>query len=356
LFSMLFGAGVVLLTERLEMSSGEVRARTIYYRRNLWLLVFGLCHGFVLWFGDILVDYSIMALTFLYPLRRLSARALLILGLTLWLIGGTFGSTRALDVPETLRAEARLNAARPASISTMAAQRALLQSTLKEQEKNAAAMEETLRARRLGFVAGWPVRVETELATLKLKFATFWVLEWLGAMITGMGLYKSGYLTNQRPIHTYVRLTLAGYAIALPLILVGLWQLHKAGFAPAAFARWMAIPYTTEVMAGTLANASILLLVVRSGRLRGIVGQVAFVGRMAFSNYILTTILCQFLFAWGPWKLYGKLEYFQWYIVVAGVWAVILITSSLWLRVFAFGPLEWLWRSLTYWKRQPMLI
>ncbi len=118
----------------------------------------------------------------------------------------------------------------------------------------------------------------------------------------------------------------------------------------------MAIPYTAEVMAGTLANASMLLLVVRSGRLRGIVGPVSFVGRTAFSNYICTTFLCQFLFSWGPRKLYDKLEFYQWYIVVAAIWAINLMVSSLWLRMFAFGSLEWLWRSLTYWKRQPLLL
>ncbi|WP_161557160.1 hypothetical protein [Acidisarcina polymorpha] len=67
MFSLLFGAGVVLLTERLERQSGKKRARTIYYRRNLWLLVFGLCHGFILWFGDILIDYSTMALISFIP-------------------------------------------------------------------------------------------------------------------------------------------------------------------------------------------------------------------------------------------------------------------------------------------------
>jgi len=109
-------------------------------------------------------------------------------------------------------------------------------------------------------------------------------------------------------------------------------------------------------MAGTLANVSILLLMVRSGWSRGIIGMVASVGRTAFSNYILTTIICRVLFAWGPWQLYGRLEYYQWYVIVAGVWAFNLIVSSLWLRIFAFGPLEWLWRSLTYWKRQPILL
>ena len=356
MFSMLFGAGVVLLTERLENRSSPGRAAGIYYRRNLWLLVFGLCHGFILWSGDILVDYSTMALLFLYPLRRLTARALLVLGLTVWFVGGTFGSLRGFEVVKTLRTEAQLGAARAAGASATAPQRALLQADVKQGETSAAAAKDNLREHRLGFLAGWHSRVHEELAFLKFKFANFWVLEWLGAMITGMGLYKSGCLTNKRPVWAYIRLAIAGYAISLPLVLLGLWKVHASGFAAATFARWMAIPYTTEQVAGTLANASLLLLLVRSDRLRSLFGPVAAVGRTAFSNYILTTVLCQFLFAWSPWKLYGKLEFYQWYVVVAAIWAINLIASSLWLRVFAFGPLEWLWRSLTYWKRQPMLL
>jgi uncharacterized protein len=356
MFSMLFGAGVVLLTGRLEERSGAVRAAGIYYRRNLCLLVFGLCHGFLLFFGDILVDYSVMGLVVLYPLRRLGSKALLILGLTVWLVGGTFGSTRGFDVAGVLHADAELIAAKAAGASASVAQRNLLQAAENQQQGSAAVMQETIRVERLGFLAGLSGRIATEPTILKFKFGSFWILEWLGAMITGMGLYKSGFLINKRPVREYVRLMLAGYAIALPLILVGLWNVYKAGLTNAAFARWMAIPYTTEVMAGTLANTSILLLMVRSGHLRGVLATVASVGRTAFSNYILTTVICRFLFAWGPWKLYGRLEFYQWYVIVAGVWAINLIASSLWLRVFAFGPLEWLWRSLTYWKLQPILL
>jgi uncharacterized protein len=65
-------------------------------------------------------------------------------------------------------------------------------------------------------------------------------------------------------------------------------------------------------------------------------------------------VLCQTLFLWGPWKLYGQLEYYQYYYVVFAVWAINLTLSSLWLRSYAFGPVEWLWRSLTYWRPQAM--
>ena len=111
-----------------------------------------------------------------------------------------------------------------------------------------------------------------------------------------------------------------------------------------------------RTVTAVLANASILLLLVRSERLSWALGPVSAVGRTAFSNYILTSVACKVLFNWGPWKLYGQLEFYQWYLVVLAIWTANLVLSSLWLRVFAFGPLEWLWRSLTYWKRQPLFL
>jgi uncharacterized protein len=82
-------------------------------------------------------------------------------------------------------------------------------------------------------------------------------------------------------------------------------------------------------------------------------GALGAVGRTAFSNYIATSLLCQFVFTWGPWHLYGTLDYYQQIYVVAGVWTLNIVVSTLWLRSFAYGPLEWMWRSLTYWQVQP---
>ncbi len=103
-----------------------------------------------------------------------------------------------------------------------------------------------------------------------------------------------------------------------------------------------------------LGNASVVLLVVRTGALMPVQRGLAAVGRTAFSNYILTSLVCQFLFRWGPTKLYGSLEYHQQLYVMVLMWVANIVLSLAWLRLFAFGPLEWLWRSLTYWRRQPM--
>jgi uncharacterized protein len=99
-----------------------------------------------------------------------------------------------------------------------------------------------------------------------------------------------------------------------------------------------------------------MMLIIKRGLFATPQRLLAAVGRTAFSNYILTSIICQTIFVWGPWKLFGKLEYYQLMYVVFGVWSVNLILSSLWLRKFAFGPLEFAWRSLTYGTMQPMRV
>jgi uncharacterized protein len=78
------------------------------------------------------------------------------------------------------------------------------------------------------------------------------------------------------------------------------------------------------------------------------------VGQMAFTNYLTQSLLCGLFFNGIGWAMYGKLERKEVYYVVAVVWIIQIIWSNVWLRYFRFGPLEWCWRSLTYWKRQPM--
>jgi uncharacterized protein len=105
---------------------------------------------------------------------------------------------------------------------------------------------------------------------------------------------------------------------------------------------------------GTVAIAALILILIKARALPRLSRRLAAVGQTALSNYLLTSILCRFILVWGPWRLYSRLEYYQLYCVLLGVWALNLIWSPIWLRHFEFGPAEWAWRSLTYWKRQPM--
>jgi len=353
LFAMLFGAGAVLLTERIERFGGWKRSATIFYRRNLWLLLFGLCHAWLIWSGDILFEYSVNALLFLYPLRRLSARKLIAIGLFLWIGVGLF--TRVQSVEMRLRSEAGMTVARAAGSSATQQQRALLAADEKRREAASAEAAEDIRLERLGFVGGFRHNLDKWADFLHFVLGTFIFVDTVGAMILGMGLYKAGFFTNRRPAKEYVLLALGGYAITFALVLSGLWHVYRSGFAPLTVTLWMSTPAPIVVPCAVIANASVLLLLVRSGRLRWVAEPLAAVGRTAFSNYILTSLICKFLFSWGPGKLYGQLEFYEWFLVVGLMWMLNLVLSTVWLRSFAFGPLEWLWRSLTYWKQQPLL-
>ncbi|HEX9199392.1 MAG TPA: DUF418 domain-containing protein, partial [Acidobacteriaceae bacterium] len=119
---------------------------------------------------------------------------------------------------------------------------------------------------------------------------------------------------------------------------------------------WMQAPYNLGRVAGALGNAALLLILVKTGKLKWLLQRIAAVGQMALSNYLLTSITMMVIYAWGPWHWYGYVEYYKIYYAVAGMWLFNMAFSTLWLRYFEFGPMEWVWRSLTYWKRQPMRI
>jgi len=357
MFGMLFGAGTVLLLERIEKRAGPVAAADIFHRRNMWLLLFGVIHGTLIWNGDILLFYGSLALLLLYPLRRVAAPKLVGIGLALSLAGGTLGIANAMGVVTALPAaalqESALTAQKEHRPLTLQQQKAI-EATAATRQEELRELSKEIEVGRGGYLKSEPENAKGEADFVALVFRSGWVFEIAGILIAGMGLCKTGFLSAQLGSRTYLTVAAVGYAISIPIVLVGLEHSRRFGFSDAVTTVWMFLPYGIEQIAGMLANAAVLLLLVRHGVLMPLQHGLAAVGRMALSNYILTSLACQFLFKWGPWKLYGALEYHQQIYVVLCVWTINLLGSLTWLKFFAFGPLEWLWRSLTYWERQPL--
>ena len=105
----------------------------------------------------------------------------------------------------------------------------------------------------------------------------------------------------------------------------------------------------------SLGWVGVVMLACKSGRLAPATAPLAAVGRMAFSNYILQTVICTTIFYGHGFGLFGRVSRVGQIAIVIAVWTVQLIVSPIWLRHFRFGPLEWLWRSLTYRRVQPMI-
>jgi len=359
MFGMLFGAGVVLLTDRIEQRAGAGEVADIYVRRNMWLGLFGLIHGTLIWEGDILLQYALCALLFLYPFRRLAARKLIGIGMAIWIIGGTYGVLNFFDASRVI-AQAQVLASaqmvQRVGATLTPAQHAALANELAISRAKPAAIAAAAQAGRRDYLDSLADRADSDVSFVYHVFRCGWIAEVVGCMLVGMGLFRCGFLSGRLSSRTYVLTAVIGYAVAWPTVIIGIWQTKLAGFSDAAAMRWMWAPYDVEQAAGTLANAAIVILIIKSGSLRTLTGALQSVGRTALSNYIATSVFCQVLFCWGPLKLFGTLQYYQELYVVLAFWSLSLVTSSVWLQHFTYGPLEWLWRSLTYAKRQPFKI
>ena len=79
------------------------------------------------------------------------------------------------------------------------------------------------------------------------------------------------------------------------------------------------------------------------------------VGQMAFTNYLMQSLLCGIVFNAYGFKMFGQLQRYETYLVVFAIWIFQILYSNIWMRYFLFGPFEWAWRSLTYWKIQPFV-
>jgi uncharacterized protein len=179
------------------------------------------------------------------------------------------------------------------------------------------------------------------------------LLECLGMMLLGMALLKYGVLTGAASRRVYATLLLAGYAIGLSVNLYETSTLIRGGFSQDAKLTAL-LTYDLGRIPMTLGHVGLIGLLCRSWGSSAPLRTLAAVGRMALTNYLAQSVICLFVFTGAGLALYGQLERYELYYVVAAIWIAQLLLSPLWLRHFRFGPAEWLWRSLTHWQRQPL--
>lgn len=184
----------------------------------------------------------------------------------------------------------------------------------------------------------------------------FWYVT--GRMLIGMGLMKLGVFSAERSRLFYQRMMLFGYGFGLPLVLaetfhiyVSDWNVHDR--LGSLFSGWMFVGGFTGIPLA-LGHIGLVMIIIQSGTLQWLTSRLAATGRMALSNYLFDSILCTTLFYGYGFGLYGKIHRVELFLLVLAIWAFQLCFSPIWLRHFRYGPAEWLWRSLTYWKFQPM--
>jgi uncharacterized protein len=173
-------------------------------------------------------------------------------------------------------------------------------------------------------------------------------------MFIGMAFFKMGILTGLAPTRTYLWMTIIGLGIGLAISWLRLQQQIDAKFNWYDYTKqvWFSM-YELSRTFRALGIFGLIMLSYKSGWFKWLFALLRPVGQMAFTNYLMQSLMCGLIFYGVGLGLFGKLLRHEVYYVLAAVWVFQIIYSNIWLRYFRFGPMEWAWRSLTYWKKQP---
>lgn len=354
LFSMLFGAGLVIMTARAEARSRTAPFADIYLRRNLWLTAIGILHAFFLWEGDILYMYGLCGLL-LFTLRGLSPKILVVAGLALMLVLAPKSWLEGFDLECKQRAAAEAEAAKARGEKLTADQEAAIgawKEKLKERKPGREELDKQIKGYQGGY---WTVFLHRHLGIVHWQSSGFYLWAFwdvAGMMLIGMALMKLGIFSAARAGRVYAGLALMGFGAGLPLSW-WLTNLRSASNFDPIVSAYASMGYEPARVLVAFGYVGLLGWLCRVEALPGLRRALANVGRMALTNYLLASLIASTVFYGYGFGLFGKLERYQLYFAVAGTWAVQLILSALWLRHFEYGPVEWAWRSLTYWRRQP---
>ena len=300
LFSLLFGAGVILFIDRAEARGA--RAAILSLWRNLLLLLVGILHG-LLWDGDVLTIYAV-ASVILLALRRLSPKPLIAVGVgcfALAVAGGIWAQTIANN-PDT------------------------------------------------SLVGIWTPGEEPDDSPLLILVAGNYFLRALGMILIGAALYRIGFMGGGAPARTYRIVAIIGVGVGLPLAAAGVAATALNAYSP-QIAFIGQIPNTLGTIPASIGYMSIIIIW-NGGADNWIKRRLRAAGRMAFTNYLTQTII-------GMLVLNALLAEYDvnraaLLAFAIAVWALQLWWSQAWLSRFRFGPAEWLWRVGTYRRMQPL--
>ncbi len=330
IFSILFGAGIILMTRRAEERTGK--SAGLHYRRTFWLLIIGLVHAHFIWYGDILVPYAICGFL-VYLLRKASPTVLFILGIIIigvhTLLYSFFGTSMEMWPPESLEM----------------AKQSWIPST-ESMEREIGELTGSLSQQIAHNSAG---------ATFMEIWVFLMIFLWRagGLMLIGMALFKTGVLSAHRSKAFYTKGLIIGIVLGLMISGYGMYTNFEAEFS-FEYSMYLGSQWNYwGSLFMSFGYICAIMLLSKSDVLTGLRDKLRAVGQMALTNYLMQSIICVFIF-WGiGLGLFGQVERWQQVLLVLAILILQIIWSRPWLNKFRFGPFEWLWRSLTYMKRQP---
>jgi uncharacterized protein len=323
LFALLFGASVTFF-DRKNPGGKLGDGAGLWYRRMAWLAAIGFLHGIFLFFGDILFLYAICGMGALWWLRRQSPGAIIGIAVAFYMLGMLlFAGVMFLSY-------------------FFVDQHDMQQIVTWQIESFGGSFLDAMKFTAFMYVTNTLVMI---------PFVTFWITT--GIMLFGMALTKLGVLAGERSAGFYALLAVLGIGIGIPFSASMFYWVEQGDFSTAHTLTWVTL-FSPMAVPTALGYLGIVMLIVKLNLLRPVQFALAAVGRMALSNYLLHSLCGAVIFQGWGFGLYNQLQFPDLAYIVIGVWTLNIVFSMIWLRLFRFGPVEWLWRSLTYLKLQPM--
>ncbi len=348
LFSLLFGMGLALQSQRADAAGRPFAG--LYSRRLAVLFVFGVLHGTLLWYGDILSAYALIGFIAL-AMRRAGDRTLLWAALVLFLMSGLiFALLTGLDS----------HGANPAPTWKAAMAGATEDESVDADIRSAIAgfarfMDQEVRIYREGPVSDQILHRSAAFMIVLFEMNLL-LVGWrcLALFLLGMWLIRRGVLHHpERHARLLGFLMFAALPGGFAVQFAGLYLQHRAN-ALGTMTYWYQAMLYVGSAGVSLGYFALIVRLCHSGRAAALLRRFAAVGRMALTNYIGHSIVCGLIFYSYGMGLFNHVSYTSAVLIAVAIFLAQLIISPVWLTYFRFGPLEWLWRSLTYWQLQPM--
>lgn len=339
LFSLLFGASMMLFIERAD-AAGQ-NPVTSQLHRLFWLGILGLLHMFLIWDGDILFLYAVIGSTAML-VRSWHPNKLIIVAIALFAMGGIFNASSRIE-------KTTLEMAIYDGSATAEQKNKYAENT---KELNTYAAEE-----REIYAYSYPAMVKhrlTEEWSLPAIYVIYTFLETMPLMMLGIAFYQGGFLTGVWEDSRYSKIAwqyLGSGAIFSGLLAI---MLVAYDFRPSLTVTTHRVFNVIPQYLMTIGYTALFILWAKRSALTLAGGRMAAVGRMAFTNYIMTSIIMTSLFNGYGMALWGKYNLTQLWLFVISAWIIMLWWSKPWLERFQYGPLEWVWRSLAKGQMQPM--
>ncbi|WP_370478165.1 DUF418 domain-containing protein [Tamlana flava] len=351
LFSLLFGVGMFIFLDRLEKKGAGIEATNIYFRRLLWLLIFGLIHGYILlWEGEILYNYALMGFV-IFSFRLMNPKKLIFITLLLLIGGFLWGYFEHQNdlrlVEQATIAEEYKALDKPLSKELDEALEKW--ETIQEEKSSESIADYNENMRKNYFsVMGFLAPIITH-ENEHFPYRHDWY-DVLGMMLLGIAFFKMNILSAEKSFRFYGIMAIIGYSIGLTVNYYETKLIIDSGFSFLGISKSY-LTYELGRIPVSLGHIAMIMLFCKMPILNWLKTSLSAVGKMALTNYVMHSVFALFIFTGAGFGLFGKLHRHELMYIVFSIWIFQLIISPIWLKYFYFGPLEWIWRNLSYQKK-----